>query len=78
MLTLGLGKSGRCSCPETRTEPAREKIYIEFVGIVNQFSLSCALHSVSKLCRSYSGDNYPRLTPGSVNSPERLEQLIMM
>ena len=27
------GKSGRDSCPETKSEPARGKIYIEFIGI---------------------------------------------
>jgi hypothetical protein len=26
MLTFSLGKSGRCLCPETKTEPAKENI----------------------------------------------------
>jgi hypothetical protein len=39
-LTLSSGKSGRCSRLETKTEPAREKIYIEFKGIPTQLFLS--------------------------------------
>jgi hypothetical protein len=48
LLTLSPGKSGRCSCPETKTELAREKNHIEFMGIVNQFSLCFASHLASK------------------------------
>jgi len=37
MLTLSSGKSGSCSCPETKTELAEEKINLEFMGIVERF-----------------------------------------
>jgi hypothetical protein len=69
MLTLGLGKSGRCSRPETRTEPAREKIYIEFVGIINQFSHSCVPSRVRKLAALAQA----LIALGSVDSPEEPE-----
>ena len=35
LLTLSSGKSGRCSRPETKTEPARAKVYIEYMGILS-------------------------------------------
>jgi len=43
LLTPDSGKSGRCSPPQTRTEPAREKGKKNRVyGIINQLLLSCA------------------------------------
>jgi hypothetical protein len=33
MLTLGSGKSGSCSLPETKTELAKDKINPEYKGI---------------------------------------------
>jgi hypothetical protein len=48
-LRLCSGKSGRCSRPKTKTEPAKEKCHQEFEGIISSLFLSCALRSVSKL-----------------------------
>jgi hypothetical protein len=42
----------------------------DYYGIMDQFSLSCASHRVSKLAALALGTNYLRLTLGSVNSPE--------
>jgi hypothetical protein len=51
MLALGSGKSGSCSRPETKTEPAKGKIYPESVGyFVNQgsnFVFHFASHSTN-------------------------------
>jgi hypothetical protein len=33
MLRLSSGKSGRCSRPETKTEPAKEKVEYDYSGI---------------------------------------------
>lgn len=44
-------------------------IFGGFLSIVNQFSLSCALHGVSELATCL-GANCPQLTLGLANSPE--------
>jgi hypothetical protein len=35
LLTLGSGRSGCCSRPQTKTELAKEKVNIEYVSIVH-------------------------------------------
>jgi hypothetical protein len=48
MLTFGSGKSGRCSRPETKTEPAKKKLESDFRGS-SESSSSRVLAVVGKI-----------------------------
>jgi hypothetical protein len=53
MLTFGSGKSGRCSRPETKTEPAKKKLESDFRGS-SESSSSRVLAVVGKIQKPIS------------------------